>query len=61
MSPDVLSFVWRSKLNPRGKPVAYSGVADLILAILPWKIIWYLPVKRRDKVGLIAVMSLGVL
>ncbi|KAK4095818.1 hypothetical protein N658DRAFT_459748, partial [Parathielavia hyrcaniae] len=38
----------------------YSGVADLILAFLPWKIIWCLPVQRRDKVGLVAVMSLGI-
>ncbi|KAK3899960.1 hypothetical protein C8A05DRAFT_17683 [Staphylotrichum tortipilum] len=38
---------------------AYSGVADLILALLPWKIIWYLPVKRRDKFGLAVMMSLG--
>jgi hypothetical protein len=39
----------------------YSGIADLALALLPWKIIWCLPVRRRDKIGLVAVMSLGVL
>ena len=43
------------------KSTAYSGVADLILAFLPLKIIWCLPVKRRSKLGLVAVMSLGVL
>jgi hypothetical protein len=41
--------------------IVYSGVADLILASLSWSIIWCLPVKRRDKVGLVLVMSLGVL
>lgn len=39
----------------------YSGVMDLVLALLPWKIIWCLPVQRRDKIGLVVVMSLGVL
>ncbi|KAH6843388.1 hypothetical protein B0I37DRAFT_418495 [Chaetomium sp. MPI-CAGE-AT-0009] len=38
----------------------YSGLVDLVLSFLPWKIIWCLPFRKRDKVGLVALMSLGV-
>ena len=34
---------------------------DIILAMLPWKIIWSLPMKRSEKAGLALAMSVGVL
>ena len=52
---------WTCDIHIANEIIVYSGVADLILAFFSWKIIWCLPVKRRDKVGLVAVMSLGVL
>jgi len=34
---------------------------DLVLALLPWKIIWVLQLKRAEKVGIAVAMSMGVL
>ena len=33
---------------------------DLILAMLPWKIIWKLPMAPREKAGTALAMSMGV-
>jgi len=33
---------------------------DLILAMVPWKVIWKLPMKPREKVGIALAMSMGV-
>jgi len=40
---------------------AYSGCMDLILAILPWSLLWNLQMKRGEKFGIAIAMSLGVL
>ncbi|GAD96293.1 hypothetical protein AOR_1_1188084 [Paecilomyces variotii No. 5] len=37
----------------------YSGIMDFVLATLPWKILWKLQMKRREKFGCGLAMSLG--
>ncbi len=41
--------------------LVYSGAMDIVLAILPWKIIWALTMNRKEKVGVMVAMSMGVL
>lgn len=40
---------------------AFCAVADFALALLPWKLLYGLQLKTREKVGLGLCMSLGVL
>jgi len=39
----------------------YSGVFDIVLAILPWKIVWNVTINRKEKLGVLVAMSMGVL
>ncbi|PLB36855.1 uncharacterized protein BDW47DRAFT_132474 [Aspergillus candidus] len=39
---------------------AYSGLVDLILALVPWPWIWKLRMKKREKFGIGISMSLGI-
>lgn len=41
--------------------IVYSGAMDIILALLPWKIIWTLTMNRKEKVGVLVAMSMGIL
>lgn len=41
--------------------VAYSGAMDMALSVLPWKVIWNLRMTRREKVGVLVAVSMGVL
>ena len=41
--------------------VAYSALVDFILALLPWKIILGLQMKRHEKIRVAVAMSLGLL
>lgn len=34
---------------------------DIVLAVLPWKIIWTLTMNRKEKMGVLVAMSMGVL
>lgn len=34
---------------------------DIVLAIIPWKIIWNLTMNKKEKFGVLMAMSLGVL
>ena len=34
---------------------------DLTLAMLPWKVIWKLQMRRAEKIGIAVAMSMGVL
>ena len=34
---------------------------DIILAVLPWKIIWNVAINKREKFGAMVAMSMGVL
>jgi len=40
---------------------AYSGAMDIMLALLPWKILWFLTMNKKEKIGMIMAMSMGVL
>jgi hypothetical protein len=40
---------------------AYSAAMDFTLALLPWKLIWGLQMKKKEKVGVAVAMSCGVL
>ncbi|KAJ5380321.1 uncharacterized protein N7496_002749 [Penicillium cataractarum] len=40
---------------------AYSGCMDVILALLPWAVIWDLEMKKREKAGIALAMSMGVI
>ncbi|KAK3689145.1 hypothetical protein B0T22DRAFT_380612 [Podospora appendiculata] len=38
----------------------YSGVMDIVLALLPWSIVWNLQMRRKEKIGVAVAMSMGV-
>ena len=40
---------------------AYSGAMDVALALLPWKIIWHVSINKKEKIGALFAMSMGVL
>ncbi|KAG6040783.1 hypothetical protein E4U41_007052 [Claviceps citrina] len=40
---------------------SYSAATDFALALLPWAILWKLQMKKREKLGVAAAMSLGIL
>ncbi|KAF9877419.1 hypothetical protein CkaCkLH20_05119 [Colletotrichum karsti] len=39
----------------------YSALSDFILALLPWKIVLGLQMKKHEKIGVAVAMSMGVL
>ncbi|KAJ2907128.1 hypothetical protein MKZ38_007643 [Zalerion maritima] len=39
---------------------AYSAFADIALALLPWKLVWGLQMKLKEKIGVGVAMSMGV-
>jgi len=39
----------------------YSGLLDTILAFLPWKIIWTVTINKKERLGALIAMSMGVL
>lgn len=39
---------------------AYSGCMDVIMAILPWRMIWNTRMERKEKVGVLVAMSMGL-
>ncbi|SPO06835.1 uncharacterized protein DNG_09529 [Cephalotrichum gorgonifer] len=38
----------------------YSALMDFILAFLPWKLLWRLNMQKKEKIGVIIAMSMGV-
>lgn len=34
---------------------------DILLALLPWRMIWKLQMKKKEKVAIALAMSMGVL
>jgi len=34
---------------------------EFVLALLPWKIIWKLQMKKKEKIGVALAMSMGIL
>ncbi|EPS33511.1 hypothetical protein PDE_08473 [Penicillium oxalicum 114-2] len=41
------------------RATAYSGCMDVILAFLPWIVLWNLETKKREKAGIALAMSMG--
>jgi hypothetical protein len=41
--------------------LAISGLGDLALSLLPWKVLFNLQIKRKEKIGVGFAMSMGVL
>jgi len=39
----------------------YSGACDIVLAMLPWRLIWNLQMKKKEKFGVGIAMSMGLL
>jgi len=39
----------------------YSAAMDIVLALLPWPLIWKLQMKKKEKLGVAIAMSLGIL
>ncbi|KAM0277437.1 hypothetical protein ACHAQH_005801 [Verticillium albo-atrum] len=39
---------------------SYSALVDFALALLPWKIVWKLQMKKYEKIGVAVAMSLGL-
>jgi len=39
----------------------YSGALDIVLSLLPWKIVWNVAINKKEKVGALIAMSFGVL
>lgn len=39
----------------------WSGAADIVLAVLPWRIIWGMSMTTKEKLGVLCAMSMGVL
>lgn len=40
---------------------AYSAAMDFVLALFPVYLIWHLKMGKREKLGVLIAMSLGVL
>ncbi|KAK4099095.1 hypothetical protein N658DRAFT_498687 [Parathielavia hyrcaniae] len=40
---------------------AFSGFMDIVLALLPWKIIWTVSINKREKLGALVAMSAGLI
>ena len=39
---------------------SYSASIDVMLAMMPWPLIWGLQMKKKEKLGVALAMSLGV-
>ncbi|KAK4664089.1 uncharacterized protein QC763_001630 [Podospora pseudopauciseta] len=38
----------------------FSGVCDIVLALLPWRLVWGLQMRKKEKLGVVVGMSMGV-
>jgi len=41
--------------------IVYSGTLDIVLSLLPWKIVWNVAINKKEKIGALVAMSFGVL
>ncbi|SPO06445.1 uncharacterized protein DNG_09135 [Cephalotrichum gorgonifer] len=39
---------------------SYSAAMDIVLAMLPWTVIWGLQMKKKEKIGVAVAMSCGI-
>lgn len=56
-----VTLLLRSCTSADGSLLVYSGTMDIVLAILPWKMIWTLTMNKKEKVGVLVAMSMGIL
>ena len=49
------------KVQPLTMASAYSALIDFTLAVLPWTFLYNMLLKRREKVGILIAMSMGVM
>ncbi len=40
---------------------AYSAAMDFALALLPWRVVWGLQMRQKERVGVAIAMSMGIL
>ncbi|TDZ24740.1 hypothetical protein Cob_v002411 [Colletotrichum orbiculare MAFF 240422] len=61
--PDLPGKCWDPKVATYYGVFAagYSALMDILLAMLPWKLIWGLQMKMKEKIGVGVAMSMGVL
>ncbi|KAL6706705.1 hypothetical protein ACN47E_005247 [Coniothyrium glycines] len=62
-NPSVEGTCWptRSLVGYGYFNAAWCAAADFALALIPWKLIWGLQLKFREKIGVSIAMSLGIL
>lgn len=60
--PMLLGNCWPKEfiINYNIFTAAYSGAMDIILALLPWRIIWKMTINKKEKLGVMTAMSMGV-
>jgi hypothetical protein len=60
--PEVEGRCWEKSVGEKYQnfAAAYSGAMDIVLALLPWKIVWTAKIYKREKVGALLAMSVGV-
>ncbi|EEY16829.1 conserved hypothetical protein [Verticillium alfalfae VaMs.102] len=53
---------WDAKINADYMifASAYSGIMDIVLALLPWQVLWGLQLNLKEKLGVGIAMSLGI-
>ena len=57
----ILSHIHSIRTADLTRLPVYSGVMDIVLALLPWTLVWGLQMKRKEKIGISLAMSMGVL
>ncbi|KAK4192345.1 hypothetical protein QBC35DRAFT_374073 [Podospora australis] len=60
--PDINGHCWPKFYQVRYNifTAIYSGATDIVLALVPWKIIWTLTMNKKEKFGVLVAMSMGV-
>ncbi len=41
--------------------IGYSGAMDLVLTLLPWAVVWKKAIQKKEKIGVLLAMSMGIL
>jgi hypothetical protein len=61
--PDLPGQCWTPGIYMKYSMFAggYSGATDFVLAAMPWKLVWTLKMRTREKIGVALALSLGIL
>jgi hypothetical protein len=59
--PSLIGPVTSKRIETHAEVLAYSGMADISLAVLPWKIIRRNTMNYKERIGMLVCMSMGVL